>query len=328
MKRIITMLGVLCIAATSSFSQTMEIGVSAGTSNFLGDLGKNRGNGRGYYGDLQASLFRPAANVFFRNSFNHFFAMKGALTWGMWEGDDKHSRTERFMDDAWYRSYRNLHFRSHVLELSITGEVNFMRYLPGSGSKWISPYLVAGVSFVYFNPKALYNGEWVALQPLGTEGQGMSQYPDRRRYSLLQPAIPVGIGVKMNVSRHLTLGIEMAHRFTFTDYLDDVSKTYVSQQEFVGFYGEQRGIKAYEISRRSTEIDPENTYGYITKPGEVRGNPGSNDSYVFTMVSVSYKFANQFSEFSYSHKRNHVRRSPAKKKKMKKFKRFVRNRTW
>ncbi len=328
MKRVISMLGAMCFCILCSFAQTMEIGVGLGTTNFLGDLGKKEPNGKAYYGDLEASLFRPAAGFFFRNNFNYFFALKCGLTWGIWEGDDRLSHTERFMDDAWFRNYRNLHFKSQVFELALTGEVNLMRYIPGSGSKWITPYFVTGISLVYFNPKAEYNGEWVALQPLGTEGQGMPQYPDRRPYSLFQPAIPIGIGVKLNVTRFLALGLEFGHRFTFTDYLDDVSGSYVSKGEFTEFYGNEKGAMAYDLSRRSSEIDPEETYGYITEPGEVRGNPGANDAYLFSLVSVSYKFANQFSEFSYSHKRNHVRRNPALRKKVKKYRRFVRNRTW
>lgn len=307
----------------------MEIGVGIGVSNFLGDLGKKEPVGRTYYADLQASLFRPAVSVFFRNNFNYFFAMKGSLTYGVWAGDDKLANTERFMDDAWFRNYRNLHFKSNVTELSITAEVNMMRFMPGSMKNWIAPYFITGVGFVHFNPKAEYNGEWVELQPLGTEGQGMSQYPDRQPYSLFQPVIPIGIGVKMNVTKFLTVGLEFAHRFTFTDYLDDVSLTYVSEQEFINQYGAEKGAMIYDISRRSDEIDSEETYGNITKPGEVRGNPGQKDGYLFSTVSLSYKFANGFSDFSYSKKKgNNGRRHPAKKKNKSRYKRFVKHRTW
>ncbi len=324
----ISMFGALCLLTAFSFAQTMELGVGIGITNFLGDLGKKEPGGRGYYGDIEGSLFRPSASFFFRNNFNDFFALKGTLTYGMWEGDDRKSHTAQFMDDAWFRSYRNLHFKSNVMELSLTGEVNFMRYLPGSGKNFISPYFITGLAFVYFNPKAQYNGEWVALQPLGTEGQGMDQYPDRQPYSLFQPVIPIGIGLKVNVSRFLTVGMEFAHRFTFTDYLDDASLSYVSKQEFIDHYGQENGVIAYDLSRRSSEIDPEETYGYITKPGEVRGNPGGNDAYLFSTVSLSYKFANKFSEFSYSHKKNHLRKNPARHKKKSKYRRFVKNKTW
>ena len=329
MKRIIGILSAMCFLSAAAFSQTMEIGAGLGVSNFLGDLGKDEPVGRTYYADMQASLFRPGVSVFFRNSFNQFFAMKGSLTYGVWEGDDAYANTEKFMDDAWFRNYRNLHFKSNVIELALTGEVNMMRFLPGSGRHWIAPYFVTGIGFVHFNPKAQYNGEWVNLRDYGTEGQGMPQYPDRKPYSLLQPVIPIGIGLKLNVYKFLTVGIEFAHRFTFTDYLDDVSLTYVSKQEFIDFYGVEKGTMAYELSRRSSEIDPEETYGEITKPGEVRGNPGGKDAYIFSTVSISYKFANGFSDFSYSkHRGNNGKKHPARHKNKSRYKRFIKHRTW
>lgn len=322
-------MSVVCFLSAGVFAQTFEIGVGVGASNFLGDLGKKEPVGRTYYADLQASVFRPSLSLFFRNSFNDFFAMKAGLTYGMWSGDDRRANTEQFMDDAWFRNYRNLHFKSNVFEFAITGEVNMMRFMPGSTRNWLAPYFVTGFGLTYFNPKAYYNGEWVALQPLGTEGQGMSQYPDRQKYSLLQPVIPIGIGLKLNVHKFLTVGIEMAHRFTFTDYLDDVSTTYVSEQEFVDFYGPEKGQLAYGLSRRSTDIDPEETYGAITKPGEVRGNPGGKDSYLFTTINLSYKFANGFSDFSYSRGgKNNGKRHMVHKKNKNRYKRFVKRKTW
>ncbi len=328
MKRIASIISALCCLTALTFGQTMELGINLGVTNFLGDLGRKEPSGKTYFGDIEASLFRQATGIYFRNSFNGFFSMKASLNYGMWEGDDKLANTEAFMDDAWFRNYRNLHFRSHILEFAITGEVNVMRYMPGSSRNWIAPYVFAGVGFVYFNPQAKYNGEWVDLQPLGTEGQDMPQYPDRHKYSLVQPVIPVGFGLKANVLRYLTVGIEFGHRFAFTDYFDDVSNTYVSEQEFIDFYGQEQGSLSYALSRRSHEIDPEETYGTITKPGEVRGNPGGNDAYLFTTVSVAYKFANQYSEYSYSHKRNAVKKKNFGKKKVKKYRRFIKSRTW
>src|SRR5688500_9629027 len=132
MKRIISIMSVVCfLSAGAAFAQTFEIGAGIGATNFLGDLGKKEPVGRTYYADMQASLFRPSVSIFFRNSFNGFFAMKTSLTYGMWEGDDGRANTEKFMDDAWFRNYRNLHFKSNIVEFSVTGEVNFMRYTPG-----------------------------------------------------------------------------------------------------------------------------------------------------------------------------------------------------
>ena len=327
MKRVVC---VLCITVYSltTFAQTQEVGIGIGISNFLGDLGKKEPNKRTYFGDLEGSLFRPAVSVFYKNHFNHWAGVKIAFTYGVFEGDDRLARSEEFGDDAWFRNYRNLHFKSHVFELSAIVEANLMKYIPGSMRYRMAPFVFAGIAVLRFNPKAEYNGEWVSLQPLGTEGQGMSQYPDRQKYARFQPTIPLGFGFKFNINTYLAMSIEFGHRFTFTDYLDDVSTNYVSEGEFINQYGLEKGTMAYEISRRSAELDPEESYGSITTPGEVRGNPAKNDSYLFSTVSIAYKFANKFSEYAYSRKRNSVRRNPVSRKRTSKYKRHIKNKTW
>jgi hypothetical protein len=46
---------------------------------------------------------------------------------------------------------------------------------------------------------------------------------------------PVGVGVKYSLNRQMSLGFEVLYRFTTTDYIDDVSKTYApdAQTQFL-----------------------------------------------------------------------------------------------
>ncbi|CAN5267279.1 hypothetical protein BH09BAC1_BH09BAC1_30420 [soil metagenome] len=291
MKRFVAILAMWSLMSWSAVAQIGEVGIGVGTSNFLGDLGKKSSNFKSYFGDIDGSLFRPAVQVYYRHSFSYRFAGKVSLSYGVLEGDDRLSRTKQFRDDAWYRSYRNLSFKSFILEAAVTAEFNILKYAPGSMKYRWTPYVFGGVGLFAFDPKTEYNGEWVRLQPLGTEGQGLPNYPERRKYALVQPSLPLGLGIKFNINKAWSIGLEMGHRITFTDYLDDVSSNYVSYNDFSSYYGSERAIMAYELSRRSTELDPEGKYGSITKPGEVRGNPKSNDSYLFTVVSVSYNFS-------------------------------------
>ncbi len=39
--------------------------------------------------------------------------------------------------------------------------------------------------------------------------------------------VPIGVGVKYALNERMNLGFEVVYRYTTTDYLDDVSKTYV-----------------------------------------------------------------------------------------------------
>ena len=101
-------LAVMSLMSWSAIAQIGEVGIGIGTSNFLGDLGKKSSGMRSYFGDIDGSLFRPAAQVYYRHSFSYRFAGKVSLSYGIIEGDDRLSRTKQFRDDAWFRSYRNL----------------------------------------------------------------------------------------------------------------------------------------------------------------------------------------------------------------------------
>ena len=87
-----------------------------------------------------------------------------------------------------------------------------------------------GVGVFHHNPKAvapaksIEAGNWVALQPLGTEGQGKTGYG--KKYGLIQPAVLLGVGVRLKISDRLDLGGEIAFRGLFTNYIDDVGERY------------------------------------------------------------------------------------------------------
>lgn len=277
-----------------AFSQTREIGISAGTSNFLGDLGKKEPNGKFYFGDVEASLFRPAFGVFYRHGFNRWIAVKASLTYGRLEGDDRLTDYKEIMDNDWFRNYRNLHFKSRIIEAAVTGEFHLMPYAAGS-TKWrIAPYVSLGIAIFHFDPKAEYNGEWVRLRPLGTEGQGIPGYGNK--YSLIQPAFPIGFGLKYNVTREITVSLEFGHRFTMTDYIDDVSNKYPGKDDIYGFYEVDRAETVYGLSRRSHEHDPEERYGRITEARQQRGNREGKDGYLFSMASISYAIGNSYNK--------------------------------
>lgn len=286
MKRLLSILTMVCLASMMTFAQTHEVGIGAGTSNFLGDLGKKNPTARFYFGDIEASLFRPSFSVFYRYTMNPWFAIRGGLTYAQFEGDDKLAGSQEFMDDAWFRNYRNLHFKSHSVEAAVTGEVHFMKYQPGSMKHRFAPYFTAGIALLMNDPRAKYEGEWVRLRPLGTEGQGMPGYGEK--YSMVHPTIPLGIGFKFNATSYLSVGIEFGHRVTFTDYLDDVSGVYADPDDFRSYYGTERGDMVIALANRSVEIDPEGQYQEITQPGEYRGNPFGNDAYLVSQFTITY----------------------------------------
>lgn len=237
--------------------QYTEIGLIAGTSNYQGDLAPQ---------NLKVSLGKTHAffGAFGRYNINDFVSAKVALSYGTISGNDADNNRSR-----------NLSFKSDLIDVSITGEFNILGYQPYALQRVFSPYVFAGIGFVHFNPRTEYEGEWVELQPLGTEGQGLANHGSK--YGLVQLVIPFGGGLKYAINDQWNLGIEMGLRKTFTDYLDDVSGQYVDEAELAAGNGDL----AAALANRSGEA--------ITA-GSFRGNPDVKDWYIFTGFSVSYNF--------------------------------------
>jgi len=234
-------------------------------------------SGSNYEGDLAPIAFQPrethsAAGGFIRYNPARFFSFRLGLTYGVISGTDANA-----IDPALRQ--RNLSFKSNILDLALTAEWNILGY--DAYVRPFSPFLFAGVAGFHFNPRALYKGEWVYLQPLGTEGQGTSAFPDRKKYPLYQVSIPVGLGVKIALADLVNMGVEIGFRKTFTDYLDDVSKTYVDPLILIS----ENGSLANALSNRTGE--------YLGTPvlygnGDQRGDPTDMDWYLFGGVTISF----------------------------------------
>lgn len=219
-----------------------------------------------YRGDLSQGPFSlksvgPGFNANVKYDFGDMVVLRGGIGWGMLQGDDQQSKKE-------YIRIRNLSFKTMVAELSLCAEVNLL----DPEAYYAYPYLLTGVGVFRFNPYAYDNNhKKVNLQPLGTEGQGLPQYPGRHKYSLTQLFIPFGGGWKYNVKGKYAVSFEMAVRYLFTDYLDDVSTTYINK----GILLNERGQTAVDLAFRQTPTPGE---------GEQRGNENTKDFYIMSGV--------------------------------------------
>lgn len=244
--------------------QRSEVGFFAGGSYYLGDL-----NFRQHFG-----ITKPAIGILYRYNINTRFTLKLSGTYGTLIGDDASSSGEN--------KQRNLSFESPVTDLSANIEFNFWPYFTGSKKHKFTPYIFGGFSIFTFNPKAYFEGEWYSLQPLHTEGQGTTVYPDRKPYSKTQLGLSFGIGFKISLSRTVCLGGEWGLRKTYTDYLDDVSTTYPKPDVLIKEYPDS--ISAF-LSNRSLSIPGEPDI--IT--GMQRGNSENNDWYAFAGITLTFK---------------------------------------
>jgi len=206
-----------------------ELVFGFGATQFTGDLGGRNMTGKDYsLVDIDFPATGLGGMIGFRYRFHPFWATSTNLNISMIRGNDANT-------NELIRESRNLSFRSMVIELSqriecivFANEKFGQRYsLPGhSGARNHNEqvYIFAGVGINYFNPKAQYQGSWVALDPLNTEGQGLAG--GAKETLPISATIPMGIGFRFGVGRMWRFGIEATYVKTFTDYMDDVSTNY------------------------------------------------------------------------------------------------------
>lgn len=266
-----------------------EFSFGIGASNFLGELGGANQVGTNGFKDLELSLTRPSFTAGLRYKITPFLALHSHLTYGHIKGDD--ALTEEF-----FRNNRNLNFKSDIYEFNVNLEASLLSQREGGIYRLrgvrrttgfeASAYVFAGIGVFYFNPKGELNGRWYALQPLGTEGQGIS--PARQKYNRVQMCIPVGFGGRYYFNRRWGLGLEFGVRKTFTDYIDDVSKTYYDNEAIAQKYGEI----AAALADKSLGLSEAQTL-----EGQQRGDPRDNDAYMFAFISLHYKLRTGRSNF-------------------------------
>ncbi len=134
-----------------------------------------------------------------------------------------------------------------------------------------------------FYSKIASTGSKYYLRPLSTEGEGF--VAGKNYYSLNQFAVPFGAGVKLSLSDNINVGLEAGFRKLFTDYLDDVSTTYVDQALLIT----NRGAKAAELAYRGNELKNGAPY---PAAGTIRGGSTKKDWYYFTGLTLSFRIGN------------------------------------
>ncbi|RYG06074.1 MAG: hypothetical protein EOO02_01820 [Chitinophagaceae bacterium] len=282
-------------SATAQYSESTsfwEAGITIGPSNFLGDLGGNVGKGTPFLKDNNIQTTKLTFGAFATYHPSEYFGVRFAANVGSLEGDDAIIKGKGGLEEA--RKTRNSNFKSSLVEGMIGLEIfptAFLEYEPSDIFHKLRPYGVIGVGLFHFNPKGQdpTSGNWVALQPLRTEGQGFPEYPERKEYKLTQVNIPLGVGVKYYLSETVNFGLEILHRKTFTDYIDDVSTDYIDPALFYSNMSLPQAQLAQRMANKSIPYG-NNTTGFTT--GMKRGTPTNNDSYYSVSIKLGIRIAN------------------------------------
>ena len=303
------------------------IGASVNSFNYFGDLAPlpNRVS-------TDISLSSPSIGVFFAHRFGPRYTFRAMFNYGSLRGDDFQS-ADPGDENARFRYVRNLQFRNRIKELTLTAIFDLFKNEASYISRvQFTPYAYLGVTLFHHNPQAQVNpnsslaeaGQWVNLQPLGTEGQYSDLDPDDVNYGIdpynrVQIAIPLGLGVRYRLNQVVDLSFETGFRYLFTDYIDDVSANYVnlnklnsdlaielsdrSREETAAISGLPRNLDNSDVAAivskrmdgngRPLIVDPLTGepliagYGFESRDN-VRGNAGDRDIYMITSVKVSF----------------------------------------
>ncbi len=278
-------------------NQRHELTGYFGASQFLGELGGRDQIGTDFLWDLEFNQTKFAGGL----SYMLYLGEKHGLRWQLGiqrvAGDDQ-TTTEIF------RRHRNLHFRANIYEFSMNYEFHFIKEKYGNiynlksnlGKKLglkrlnIGVYGFLGIGGFYFNPQAQLSrgaGAWYNLAPLNTEGQGLPGGPsDYKQFSI---NVPVGFGFRYAITKELGIKLELSHRFTFTDYIDDASGVYYDNNEIRNAYGAEAAYFA-DPNAGLIETYWDGLYEYNpTKAGAQRGDPNDRDGYMYAVLGIFYR---------------------------------------
>jgi len=283
-------------------------------------------NALNYYGDIapkparvssDITFTRPGIGINFIHRFGPRYSLQGQFMYGLLKASDA-KEADPNDENANYRYKRNLSFRNQIKELSVVGVVDLFKneatYI--SRVKW-TPYGYLGVAVFDNAPEAqapatdLYGtplpeaGQWVKLRKLGTEGQYSTLNPSDPNYGIkpykaIQVAIPFGFGVRFRLNEVMDFWADIGYRYTFTDYIDDVSQDYVGLEKFTNPLAQAMSYRTNEVPgypknpvNTPSGIVVEAGYGHVNDPNSsepfnMRGSKTQRDIYMVTSLRLTY----------------------------------------
>jgi hypothetical protein len=203
--------------------------------------------------------------------YNERFSFHGTLNYVGLSGDDA--------DNSYIR---NLSFYTHVVELNTGVTWDFVKYNKMYRRRaMVTPYANAGLGLIYFTPTAELDGKNYALADYQTEGVD---------YSRIAALWYLGGGLRLKATAQLDISLEAMFRFTFTDYIDDLSQN----------YADDLGTTSDQIRQALSMRMEGRTYEELA--GGTRGGPDVDDIYFVMGIRAEYTF--RVTKQRYSLKRN------------------------
>jgi OmpA-OmpF porin, OOP family len=198
----------LVVFPTLISAQKFSIGLSAGVSIYQGDLSER-------FSLAGMAAYKPTIGAFANYQFGDRFSVRASFFKGKISGD------ERIYTNKLWRKQRGFSFTSPIMETAALAEWAFLKRRIGkharSTGQSVAIYLVAGLGYTNTQPKVDFNEPNPLFEDVNLDKLA--------QYSRNHLVVPMGMGIKWQISHHKSLRFEAANRTTFTDYLDGISKT-------------------------------------------------------------------------------------------------------
>ena len=176
------------------FSQDNEIGIFAGGSNYIGDVGPTT--------YISPFSYNASTNyvggVIFRKNFNERISARAKFNYSKIGSSDNWPQT------ADYRQQRGKYFKNTIVEIGLGIDFNFFKFDVYESSLQMTPYISTGISFFEYDTLKYDKSELMA-----------TQYGDATSIS-----IPITLGYKIKPLKDFIVAFEITANHSFTDNLD------------------------------------------------------------------------------------------------------------
>ena len=192
------------------FSQDNEIGIFAGGSNYIGDVGPTT--------YISPFSYNASTNyvlgVIFRKNFNERISARAKFNYSKIGSSDNWPQT------ADYRKARGKYFKNKIIEFGLGIDFNFFEFDVFESSLQMTPYISTGISYFLYD----------ALRYQQTESKAI-KYADAYNLSL-----PITLGYKIKPLKDFIIAFEITANHSYTDNLDGSkpSEKQLSSSDYFG----------------------------------------------------------------------------------------------
>lgn len=180
------LLVIIALCTSLAYAQINEIGVFAGGSNYVGDIGNTQYIHPNDY----------ALGLLYRWNKSPRHAYRFSITTSQLKAKDSDSPN-------FARQERNVSFNTNLTELSAGMEFNFLNFNLHELTTKVTPYVYSGLSYSFY--KASYFDNYKKQHFLDTQRT---------------LAIPIVLGIKTTLTPKMVLGFEVGARYSFADDID------------------------------------------------------------------------------------------------------------